>query len=155
MDLLAALKYKNLFFLILYLEKFQPVSLKAQKIIKFSFFQSFWLIFKNFALWLFGDEDICIKCLKQFSYYIEFIYRRLWQKKFKSDFHVFNWFPGTRPPKCRYFLENLLYKLYYGNNFQPEVIPYNLLLFGFLIVVSVVWKNQTRELGTLIRWVLG
>ena len=25
----------------------------------------------------------------------------------------------------------------------------------FLIVVSMVWKNQSRELGALIRWVLG
>ena len=41
-------------------------------------------------------EDVPIKCPEQFSYYIEFICRRACAKKFKSEFHIFGWFPGLQ-----------------------------------------------------------
>ena len=38
-------------------------------------------------------EDVPIKCSKR---YVEFICRRAYKKDFKSEFHIFGWFPGLQ-----------------------------------------------------------
>ena len=47
----------------------------------------------------------------------------------------------------------LVWKSFSGrnNSLQPPTIFW---FSSYLIVVYMVWKNQSRELGTLIRWVL-
>ena len=89
---------------------------KAQKIVKFSFveFLAYFLkkILKLQNLWHF--EDVLIKCPEQFLRYIEFISRRTCAKKFKSEFHVFSWFPGLQ--NLDVFLEKILWS-YSGNHF--------------------------------------
>ena len=84
------------------------------KIVKFSFvafLADFFFILPS-NLWHF--EDVPIKCPKQLLYYIEFICRRKYAKKFKSEFHVFGWFSGFQ--NLGAFLNNILWS--YFENWQ-------------------------------------
>ena len=61
-------------------------------------------------------------------------------KKIKSEFHVFNWFPGLQNLDV-FFLENFLWS-YFGNHFLAEIVPYSPLFFDFITVFHMVWKHQ-------------
>ena len=80
------------------------------KIVKFSFvafLADFFFILPS-NLWHF--EDVPIKCPKQLLYYIDFICRRKYAKKFKSEFHVFGWFSGFQNLDA--FLNNILWSYF-------------------------------------------
>ena len=84
------------------------------KIVKFSFvaFLADFFLFCPQNLWHF--EDVPIKCPKQLLYYIEFICRKKYAKKIKSEFHVFGWFPGFQNLDA--FLNNIVWS--YFENWQ-------------------------------------
>ena len=92
MDLLVALKYCILIFLISIQKEFQPV--------KYRFF-------KNISQNLHYFQDVAFKCPKQFLYYIDFKCGMVCEKNFKCEFHVFGWFPSLQNLKV--FWENLLF----------------------------------------------
>ena len=58
------------------------------------------------------------------------------EKKLKSDFHVFGWFPGLQILEV--FLENLLV----WKSFSDKNTSLKPLLFYFLTVFFIIWKNQ-------------
>ena len=86
-------------------------------------------------------------------YITEFVCKRLWvmwNLNFMSSV-VF------QAPKTYIFFGNLtaelVWKLFSGrnNSLQPPTVFW---FSSYLIVVYMIWKNQSRELRTLIRWVL-
>ena len=81
MDLLVALKYCILIFLISIQKEFQPV--------KYRFL-------KNISQNLLYFQDVAFKCPKQFLYYIDFKCGMVCEKNFKFEFHVFRWFPSLQ-----------------------------------------------------------
>ena len=94
--------------------------------------------------------NVPIKCPKQFFYY-EFICRTACEKKFKSKFHVFHWFPGLQNLHVffgKFTVEQVL-KSFLGryNSLKPPFSGFSdSLPFGI---------EQWRELRALIRWVWG
>ena len=125
-------------------------NIKLKKPLKFSFlvFSADFFEFYTQYLWLF--EYVPNKCPNQFLYYIEFIFRRAYEKNLSLSFMF--WFI-SRPQKsgCFFgkFTADLVLKEFLGKNNFLEV-P----VFGFSNSLPYVLE-EWRELRALISWVLG
>ena len=94
-------------------------------------------------------EDVPSTCSKLFLYWIEFVYKRASEKKFKSEFHVFGWFPGLQNLAGffgKFFVE-LVWNTFSGGNNSRET-P----VFGFSNSLPY-GLEESRELWILISWV--
>ena len=111
-----------------------PMEKILVKTVKFSVlaFSSFFCKFCSQNLWHF--EDVSVKCPKQFLYYIEFICRRVCEKKLKSEFHVFDWFHDLQILEvfleiyCGASLETIFRQKYFPKN--PCFFIITSLLYG-------------------------